>query len=1132
MKALRNPASKILLVALSAAILLAGFSLPAPRLAHAQTVAECATVRDYSLRVASSGNRRGYSAGAFGSISPTDCTLDGKTLRVEVLRALLTNPEPSLRLALDYTDGSNPAADVFPETITISRVVGRETRVVTFANPGTLTVRSDGGTYRDYSVASFSPPSLTNNLIAVNNAFGSNVNVNARFTDSNTAPVVTVAAAPAMVIGGGTVTLTGTVVDPEGHSVTHAWTQTGATGTFSATNIASPTWTAPAATNVVQTTTLTLTATDSLNLSGADSVAVSTRSNRNPTLTMDTQPTHLNGGGTVTLAITAADPDGEALTYAWTQTGATGAFSASDVAAPTWTAPAATSAVQTTTVAVTVTNRSNLTATANVVLTTRSNVAPSVSIDNPAATLVGEQVVNLSVTATDPNGEALTYAWSQTGTPGTFSALNVANPSWTAPEEIEQQRATNLIVEVTNRAGLSATATVTFLTRRTPRPSVTIDTPAAFVNGGQRVNLFVTATDPQNSALTYSWSQTGAAGVFSATNIANPSWTAPATTSALQRSTLTLEVTNVSNLSASATVVFTTRSNQPPTVSIVTVAGNVNGGQVVSLDALASDSNGETLTFVWTQAGAAGTFSDTAILEPDWTAPTATNVAQTATLTLTVRNRANIEATASVILTVRANQPPVVTIATPAAILLGNQSLTLAASASDPEGLRLTYAWTQSGAAGTFSATNIPTPRWRAPPPAANSQEATLTLTATDQSGASGSASVTFTIRSNQPPTVSIVTGPTSVAGETDLAINASALDPEGHALLFQWTANPNVGSFRDATVLDATWTAPTPTELAQQVTLTLTVQDPLGVNASASLAVTVPPAVPLVEQAAVTDLGLNDVRIAVGIRYPGAASQVYARYQSAGGASWVSATAVAAAATVQVNISNLTSGTAYVVQVSLFSDYSSPTAVNFTTPDDLEIGTLEFFDLTSNGVTARVHVNHLFGNQETVYFSYRQQGADDWLPAVAGQATDAYRDFQLTDLQEDQTYEARSSLSDLFLLGETSTGSFTPTREPSDFAPSRGFSPADVVCAVGTIPNCPAIYVFVVPLLIVGMLFWMGQFEGLGWCRHPLVMFLAPIAGMGATVTAINPNPIVVTITVVACLGVAGGGLRASRAI
>ena len=74
-------------------------------------------------------------------------------------------------------------------------------------------------------------------------------------------PEVSVAASPRRVAGGGLVTLTGMVTDPDAETLTYAWSSSGDLGTFAGASAPSATWTAPDATGEDQTVTLTLTVT-------------------------------------------------------------------------------------------------------------------------------------------------------------------------------------------------------------------------------------------------------------------------------------------------------------------------------------------------------------------------------------------------------------------------------------------------------------------------------------------------------------------------------------------------------------------------------------------------------------------------------------------------------------------------------------------------------------------------------------------------------------------------------------------------------------------------------------------------------------------------------------------------------
>ena len=172
-------------------------------------------------------------------------------------------------------------------------------------------------------------------------------------TDQNDAPTAH-AGGDQTVAEGAAVTLDGSAsADPEGATLTYAWTQTapasglGSAVTLSDETTASPSFTAP--TELLENLTLTfsLTVSDGVNTSTADTVDITVTAGTN-----DAPTAHAGGdqtvaeGAAVTLDGSASsDPEGAALTYAWTQTapasglGSAVTLSDATTASPSFTAP-------------------------------------------------------------------------------------------------------------------------------------------------------------------------------------------------------------------------------------------------------------------------------------------------------------------------------------------------------------------------------------------------------------------------------------------------------------------------------------------------------------------------------------------------------------------------------------------------------------------------------------------------------------------------------------------------------------------------------------------------------------------------------------------------------------------------
>ena len=164
------------------------------------------------------------------------------------------------------------------------------------------------------------------------------------------------------------------------------------------------------------------------------------------------------------------------------------------------------------------------------------NVRPSVTIHTTDRTVNGGEVVDLSATASDPDGTIASLDWSGAGT---FVDDEIADARWTAPAAASDTRSYTLTLTATDNDGDTDTDTVTFRVRGTGIDipvEVTIHTNDRTVAGGATVNLSATVDGPDGT--TQEW--TAAAGTFGDDSDEDTTWAAPAQTDAEQVIVLTL----------------------------------------------------------------------------------------------------------------------------------------------------------------------------------------------------------------------------------------------------------------------------------------------------------------------------------------------------------------------------------------------------------------------------------------------------------------------------------------------------------------------------------------------------------------------------------------------------------------
>jgi len=527
-------------------------------------------------------------------------------------------------------------------------------------------------------------------------------------------------------------------------------------------------------------------------------------------------------GDAVSLSGSGTDPESSALTYSWTQTGGTPSvtLTGATTQTPSFTAPELT-ANATLTFTLTVSDGS-LTDTDTVDITIRAeNDAPTANAGTDRTVADGTSV-SLSGSGTDPENGALTYSWSQTaGSPNvTLTGATTKTPSFTAPE-------------VTADATLTFTLTVNDGTSNgTDTVDITIqaenDAPSAdagtnqTVDEGDTVSLSGSGSDPENGALTYSWSQTGGSPNVTLTGATTqtPSFTAPNVVANVTL-TFTLTVNDGTSNGTDTVDIIIRADNDAPTAEAGTNQ-TVSDGDAVSLSGSGTDPESQNLTYSWAQTGGSPnvTLTGATTQTPSFTAPQLSANA-TLTFTLTVSD-GTLTDTDTVDITITAdNDAPTAEAGTDQTVDEGD-AVSLSGSGSDPENGALTYSWAQKGGSPnvTLTGATTQTPSFTAPELLAN---ATLTFTLTVNDGTSnGTDTVEITITAdNDAPSAEAGTDQTVDEGDT-VSLSGSGTDPESQNLTYSWAqtgGSPNV-TLTGATTQTPSFTAP---ELLANATLTFT---------------------------------------------------------------------------------------------------------------------------------------------------------------------------------------------------------------------------------------------------------------------------------------------------------------------
>ena len=280
------------------------------------------------------------------------------------------------------------------------------------------------------------------------------------------------------------------------------------------------------------------------------------------------QPSSVTEGTLFTLEGPGGGPC-QNLAYSWTQIGGP-SVSLSDPTRqdPTFVAPYLPSGLgsQTLTFQLTVTGGNTTTTSLVNVVIVKLNHAPVADAGVNQNVYEGSAVTLSGVNSYDPDGDTITYSWTQISGPQvTMSASNGSTTSFTAPALGSSSGTTTLIFALTVSDGsLSNAAPVTVKVERRNHPPVANTGSGSTVRPGTTVTLNgALSSDPDGDPLQFSWTQVSGPGVtLSAAATSSPSFIAPPVATA---DTLVFRLVVSDGLASSApsNVSITVTNNRP-----------------------------------------------------------------------------------------------------------------------------------------------------------------------------------------------------------------------------------------------------------------------------------------------------------------------------------------------------------------------------------------------------------------------------------------------------------------------------------------------------------------------------------------------------------------------------------------
>ena len=349
------------------------------------------------------------------------------------------------------------------------------------------------------------------------------------------------------------VELTASASDSDGSVSGYLWSQdSGDSVVIDALDRASASFSMPTKPQS-ETMVFTVTATDNEGLSASDSVTV-THENAAPKVDAGSDQ-NVAAGATAVLSGSAEDGDGDIISYAWTQTsGDSVTLNGADQAEASFTLPDK-PAASTFVFVLTVTDNRDSSAS-DTVNVAHDNALPVIDAGSDQS-VVANTRVTLTASATDSDGDIVSYGWAQTaGDSVDVSGADQLEASFTLPPKPAEENFVFAFTAIDNHGGQSTDSlTVAHINAL---PTVSIERSGS-AEVGQTLTLTGNAEDSDGDIVAYAWQQTAGVSVaIDDTSASQISFLVPSPTAA-EALSFSLIVTDNRGAKATASQVIVTQ---------------------------------------------------------------------------------------------------------------------------------------------------------------------------------------------------------------------------------------------------------------------------------------------------------------------------------------------------------------------------------------------------------------------------------------------------------------------------------------------------------------------------------------------------------------------------------------------